>query len=321
MKILSVIVPVYNVEKFLTKCLDSLISQTYKDLEIILIDDGSTDNSGKICDEYAKRDNRVKVIHQKNKGVSVARNVGLDLATGSYITFVDSDDWCEKDYFKQIFEEANKFENVEIIITNFVKDFGNNKLKLIHPNGVIKIFDKYNALKNMIRGNLYGWEIVATFYESKSIKNVKFEENIIYGEDFGFKWNAIRNSSKKILFLPIIGYHYFFREDSAVNSYVIEKKITSLLLQEALINSEKNVKYKILLQEKYLRALLSYYIGYCLLNVKNKSIEEKIINVLHELIFNKDISLKLKLKCLTIFMPISLVKLIIFLRKESSYNE
>ena len=99
MDVISVIVPIYNTEKYLAKCLDSLINQTFQSLEIILIDDGSIDNSGKICDEYALNDDRIKVIHKENGGVSSARNAGLDLATGSYIAFVDPDDYIDPDMY------------------------------------------------------------------------------------------------------------------------------------------------------------------------------------------------------------------------------
>lgn len=95
---ISVIVPVYNVERLLAKCLDSLLAQTYKDIELVLVDDGSTDGSGKICDEYAEREDRIKVVHQKNLGVSVARNHGLDVASGDYVCFVDSDDYVTENY-------------------------------------------------------------------------------------------------------------------------------------------------------------------------------------------------------------------------------
>ena len=98
-KMLSIIVPVYNVEPYLRKCLDSIVNQTYRDLEILVIDDGSTDGSGKICDEY-KRDERVKVFHMKNRGLSCARNLGLDEAQGEWIGFVDSDDWIEPDMYE-----------------------------------------------------------------------------------------------------------------------------------------------------------------------------------------------------------------------------
>ena len=100
--LISVIIPVYNVEQYLNRCVDSVINQTYKNLEIILIDDGSTDNSGKICDEYSQKDKRVKVIHQKNMGVSNSRNKGINIAKGKYITFVDSDDVLNCQYIEFI---------------------------------------------------------------------------------------------------------------------------------------------------------------------------------------------------------------------------
>lgn len=102
----SVIVPVYNVEKYLHKCLDSIINQTYRNLEIILVDDGSPDNCGAICDEYAQKDSRIKVIHQKNGGLSAARNTGLDCAVGEYISFVDSDDWVSEEFIEQLISSA-----------------------------------------------------------------------------------------------------------------------------------------------------------------------------------------------------------------------
>lgn len=96
--LISVIVPVYKVEKYIKKCIESIINQTYENLEIILVDDGSPDNCGKICDEYAKKDKRIKVIHKENGGVSSARNLGLEKSNGQYITFIDSDDWIEEEY-------------------------------------------------------------------------------------------------------------------------------------------------------------------------------------------------------------------------------
>ena len=106
---ISVIVPIYNVEPYLRKCLDSIVTQTYRELEIILVDDGSPDNCGAICDEYAQRDNRIKVIHKPNGGVSSARNTGLDAATGAWIGWVDPDDWTEPDMFSYLLENALKY--------------------------------------------------------------------------------------------------------------------------------------------------------------------------------------------------------------------
>ena len=104
--LITVIVPVYNVEKYLRRCLDSIIRQTYQNLEILCIDDGSIDNSGEICEQYAARDARIKVIHQENQGLSTARNRGLDTATGEYIAFVDSDDYIAADVLEQLYQSA-----------------------------------------------------------------------------------------------------------------------------------------------------------------------------------------------------------------------
>ena len=102
--LISIIVPVYNVEKYIKKCIDSIINQTYKNLEIILVDDGSPDNCGKICDEYAEKDKRIKVIHKENGGLSDARNAGIKIARGCYIGFVDSDDWIDKNMYEKLYK-------------------------------------------------------------------------------------------------------------------------------------------------------------------------------------------------------------------------
>ncbi len=107
-ELISIIVPVYKVEKYLKRCIDSIINQTYKNLEIILVDDGSPDNCGQICDEYAEKDSRIKVIHKENHGVSAARNTGIDIAAGEYLGFVDSDDWIEKDMYELLYYAIKK---------------------------------------------------------------------------------------------------------------------------------------------------------------------------------------------------------------------
>lgn len=112
---LSIIVPVYKVEKYLPKCIDSILAQTFRDFELILIDDGSPDNCGAICDEYAARDSRIKVIHQANAGVSAARNAGLDIASGTYLGFVDSDDWIEPEMYETMIATA-KEKQVDVVV-------------------------------------------------------------------------------------------------------------------------------------------------------------------------------------------------------------
>ena len=114
---ISVVVPVYNVEQYLEKCVNSIINQTYKNLEIILVDDGATDKSGKLCDELAKLDNRIMVYHKKNGGLSDARNYGVERATGDYIGFVDSDDYIDAEMYEKLYEALKK-ENVDVAESN-----------------------------------------------------------------------------------------------------------------------------------------------------------------------------------------------------------
>ncbi len=116
----SIIVPVYNVEKYLKRCLDSLISQTLKDIEIICVNDGSKDNSDKILEEYARKDSRIIIINQENQGISVARNNGMDIAKGKYVGFVDSDDWVDSDFFEKLYNAAEK-NNAQMAVCSIIR--------------------------------------------------------------------------------------------------------------------------------------------------------------------------------------------------------
>ena len=271
--LISVIVPVFNTEKYIEKCIESILNQTYKNIEVLLIDDGSFDMSGSICDEYAKKDNRIIVIHQNNKGVSFARNIGLKLALGKWITFVDSDDWLEKDYFNEMIAISKNYKNIGVIVTNLTRCFDDRKFEPMYKMGDIKIYNKYDALKNIIRSNLFGWEVAATFYEKKCLNKIKFNVSCKYGEDFIFKWLQIRNSNLNILYIPLKGYNYFYRQNSSINlPDNLKNKVLGLTLYENLINNEKELIYKKLLQEKYLNAILG-----CLRELSNKDENYEII--------------------------------------------
>ena len=151
-KLVSIVVPVYNVEKYLDKCIESILNQTYKNLEIILVDDGSKDNCGKKCDEWAKKDDRIKVIHKENGGLSDARNVGIDYAKGEYISFVDSDDFIDKDMIEILIDGVNK-NDCGIGICGYYRTYTNReeivddtKNKIVMNN--IKAIDQMNTFGN-----------------------------------------------------------------------------------------------------------------------------------------------------------------------------
>ena len=131
-ELISVIVPVYNVEQYLKKCVDSIVNQTYKNLEIILVDDGATDSSGEICDELEKLDNRIKVYHKENGGLSDARNYGVERATGSYVGFVDSDDYIDAEMYEKLYDA----------ITKEAADVAECNLKIVYPERVELFTDK-----------------------------------------------------------------------------------------------------------------------------------------------------------------------------------
>ncbi len=139
-ELISIIVPVYNVEQYLEKCVKSIIRQTYKNIEIILIDDGATDSSGKICDKLKLKDNRIKVIHKENGGLSDARNAGLKVAKGEYIGFVDSDDYIKEDMFETLYN-LNKKYNSEISIVSYY-EICKDKLIAVRESDEVQQFNK-----------------------------------------------------------------------------------------------------------------------------------------------------------------------------------
>lgn len=208
----TIIVPVYNVEKYLRKCLDSLINQTYKNLEIIVIDDGSMDSSGKICDEFAEKDDRVIVIHQKNAGVSIARNVGLDRMSGDYVTFVDSDDYLKLDAIERFLKIHIK-ENADIVFVEaitFLKD-----KTVYHPN---KVAEEYctDLIKEKILTDRLGNHVATKFFKAELWEKIRFPEKLVY-EDF-FVMPIICFNAKKIVYKCEPLYYYNRMNSTSLSS-------------------------------------------------------------------------------------------------------
>ncbi|OZV68529.1 glycosyltransferase [Winogradskyella aurantia] len=175
--LISIIVPVYNVDEYLERCIESLINQTYHNLEILLIDDGSTDSSGSICDEYALRDYRIKAYHIENGGSSIARNFGLKECTGEYIGFVDSDDWIKPNMFSELikFAESNHLKVVETnSVESHLTEANRNDCETI----ISKVEDKNSALKRIIKHKRFAvWRRI---YHHSLLKNRFFIEGILH---------------------------------------------------------------------------------------------------------------------------------------------
>ena len=213
-ELISIIVPVYNVEKYLNKCIDSIINQTYRNLEIILVDDGSPDNCGKICDEYAKKDKRIKVIHKKNGGVSSARNKGIENASGYWISFVDADDWIEKDYIKIL---VNNKEDADIVLCGYNR-VNKNKIEKVNGNGEKLIYNSKEYLIKTLNPQTGIGFINMKLIKKKCIERIRFDENLKVGEDAFFNIQISPNI-KKAVFIKKAVYNYRINNDSVVKKY------------------------------------------------------------------------------------------------------
>lgn len=200
----SVIVPVYNAEKYLHRCIDSILAQTFTDFELLLIDDGSKDSSGTICDEYAKKDSRIRVFHKPNGGVSSARNVGLDNAKGEWIAFADSDDWVEYDMLECMLEKAN-LEKAYIVIADYFEDYADKKIKVCHNFESLK--PRY-IISKLMQGDIIGSTWNKFFSRHLFIDNsIRFIDGIDYCEDLIVIIQILLNNPKITrLYYPI--YHY-----------------------------------------------------------------------------------------------------------------
>ena len=213
MQKLSVIVPVYKVEPYIHKCVDSILEQTYTNLEVILVDDGSPDNCGKICDEYAAKDKRVKVIHKKNGGLSDARNAGIDISTGDIIGFIDSDDYIEARMYQEMIDYM-EHNNLDIVCadTNQVKG---NKIKFKPRYKKNYVWNKQEALSEILNGNLdnAAWNKI---YKREIIGNTRFQQGRVY-EDVATIYKFIYNADK-VGYLSKPYYYYVKRKGSIVTS-------------------------------------------------------------------------------------------------------
>lgn len=215
MKTVSVVIPVYNVEKYLPECLDSVINQTYKNLQIILVDDGSTDSSGKICDEYAEKDNRITVVHQKNAGAGAAKNTGLELIDGDYFSIIDSDDYIELDMYEKMVNSLEKYNSdiAQCLFRNvFVNDSFDRKYK-IKGN-----YPKILTSKKFLSELLYDWKYAIfanKVFKTSLLKDIRFPVGRKIDDEF-FTYKLICNS-KKIVNIEDVLYSYRMRKTSVMN--------------------------------------------------------------------------------------------------------
>lgn len=251
-ELISIIVPIYNVEKYLKQCIDSIINQTYKNIEIILIDDGSPDRCGAICDEYSKKDNRIIVIHKKNGGLSDARNRGIDIANGKYLTFIDSDDFVDSDYIEKLYNSI-KLHNTQIAQCGISKVNKSNET-------ITKLCYEGNGVKTSheILNDLYGKHIIENvvvwnkMYAKELFANIRFPVGKIHEDEF--TTYKIFYSVNNISLLKDCLYNYRQTNESIIGKKFNKKRLDLLDALEERISFFKNNKEDVL----YIKTLESY---------------------------------------------------------------
>lgn len=217
---ISIIVPVYNVEKYVEKCIESIMSQSYRNLEIIIVNDGSTDRSGEICGCYAKKDDRIIMVHQENQGLSMARNKGIDIATGEYIGFIDSDDWIAVDMYSTLYSNAVE-HGADISICNFncVNKDGDlvldqNRRHMYEENSLITktVLENDDKIRYCYKFDTYSVIACNKLYAKKLFDDIRFPKGKIFEDNF--ITYRLMDKAKKIVVLPDYKYYYLQRSDS-----------------------------------------------------------------------------------------------------------
>lgn len=230
--IISIIVPIYNVEKYLSRCIESILNQSFKEFELILVNDGSLDNSGEICDIYASKDDRVKVIHKKNGGVSSARNVGVSTANGEYIGFVDPDDYIDKEMYCKLYRLCIDNDS-DIAICRFNRDI-NGKLQNIESAEEIIELNNIEAMNELFKGILYRFSLCNKLFSKTCFNNVSFPEGRIH-EDLSTTYKLFVNS-RKAIYINYCGYIYVRRENSILTSTYSEKRLQAFIGWDEIID-------------------------------------------------------------------------------------
>lgn len=224
--LISIIVPVYNVKDYLEKCLKSICGQTYQNLEIIVVDDGSTDGSGELCDVFAQSDSRIKVVHQSNGGLGAARNKGLDIAIGEYIGFVDSDDWIDSDMYQFLYELMDTSKADISICSHYVEK--SNKTKIKYSSDKVLSMDPIEAIRLLAKDKIvrnYAWD---KLFKRDLFKDLRFPENCWF-EDLAVMYKVFYKA-QKIVMQGRPKYHYLVRENSIMGSKYNPKKEYHLFL-------------------------------------------------------------------------------------------
>lgn len=290
--LISVVVPIYNTELYLDRCINSIVNQTYKNLEIILVDDGSPDKCPDICDEWAKRDSRIKVIHKKNQGQGIARNIGIENATGDYICFFDSDDYVSNELVSSCVEEINK-NHPDVVTYGFYCIDNKNKIETITPKPP-KFFYSGKEILDFVLPNFIGKDLQsginynfimsasASIFSLNMIKDGRFKfvsEKEIISEDV-FSLFELFSYVKTISVIPKSFYYYCSNESSFTHTFCNDKYIRIKEFYTNILSLSDNLGYSKKIKKQLMQPFINFTIGAIKQIVKNcdKKESNKLLN-------------------------------------------
>lgn len=324
MKLVSVIIPVYNTEKYLEKCINGFINQTYSNLEIILIDDGSTDNSPLLCDRFKYIDHRIKVIHKKNGGLSEARNVGIEASTGELITFFDSDDYVDQNYIEYLYYLKNKFQTqISTCYYNIVSE--NGTILSRKKENVEKLLEKEEVLEKMLKDDDITVSACFKLYNKSLFRNIKFPVGKLC-EDNGTTYKIIDSSITKIAYGSLAYGYYVMRKGSIMRSEFNIKKLDMIEMTEQMCNylSLKYPSLNILIKRRRIYARFNVL---CQLNYDNEkdkffidSLSKYILGNKYFILSNIKIPKRDKIGCILLMINKKLFFFIWNMYKEYKYG-
>ena len=259
---ISVIIPVYNAENYLRDCVESVQKQTYTDLQILIVNDGSTDTSSSICDTLAAEDNRIQVIHQTNRGVSAARNAGLDAAKGELISFVDADDTLDQDMYEFLVGLMEKYE-ADIAHCAYRHIVG-DEVRLVHDTKQTYLQTKQEALQCLIEGKLFAGSLWNKLYRREILCELRFDESLKINEDILFNYFAFKNA-RKTVFEDSAKYNYIAHKSSSASFVTSAKKkhLDSSRVNEMIYYDAESDDLRSTACSRYIRSLSTYYRSCC----------------------------------------------------------
>ena len=238
MDLISIIVPAYNIQDCIQRCVDSIRKQTYPELEILLIDDGSTDNTSRLCDEFAQRDDRIIVYHQKTGGLSSARNYGIERAHGTYLSFIDGDDWVKKDFIEVLYKNI-KQANAELSIIGYSLIWDNGNEKCMTDEKAYCVFNQNEAIHELFAQEKMGCMAWQRLYHKSIFEDIRFPEGKLF-EDVAIALDVVKKC-QTVVWTGQSKYYYYQRSGSIVNStFNIEKLFMLDSCQKMIDYSKRN---------------------------------------------------------------------------------